>query len=327
MKTLCKAKYLIVIFSFLITQNVFSQTSNLKDFLPLNIGNTWVYYFNGALFGPFTGLDKYKIISKYNFNGKTYFKFIHSRVGLSGNINYAPESRLFSDTAAIRIDSVSGNIYRNSECNSSQEMLVDSLKANLYDTSYTCYPLHGDTIVCADTTSIIYFGNLRISRAFTMDGFEGNNDQIYAENLGLTNFNYAQMGMSCWAILKGCIINGVVYGDTAMVGIELISNHVPNKFTLSQNYPNPFNPITKIIFKIPHSKGAGRMMTQLIIYDILGREIATLVNEQLSSGTYEVEWDGSNYPSGVYFYKLVVSGAEPLITVGFTETRKMALVK
>ena len=61
------------------------------------------------------------------------------------------------------------------------------------------------------------------------------------------------------------------------------------------------------------------MITQLTIYDILGREITTLVNEELKPGTYEVQWDGTNYPSGVYFYKLVA--------VEYAETKRMVLVK
>ncbi len=102
------------------------------------------------------------------------------------------------------------------------------------------------------------------------------------------------------------------------IGIQPISSEVPDNFSLSQNYPNPFNPVTKIKFSIPPSRGA-RGMTRLIIYDILGREVTMLVNEQLKPGTYEVEWDGSNFPSGVYFYTLK--------TEQFRETKRMVLLK
>jgi hypothetical protein len=95
---------------------------------------------------------------------------------------------------------------------------------------------------------------------------------------------------------------------------------VPNSFNLSQNYPNPFNPVTKIKFSLPALKlrEAG-VPVKLIIYDILGREIATIVNEQLKPGSYEIEWDGSQYSSGIYLYKLI-SG-------DFTESKKMVLIK
>jgi hypothetical protein len=99
-----------------------------------------------------------------------------------------------------------------------------------------------------------------------------------------------------------------------LIGINLISSEVPNSFSLSQNYPNPFNPNTNIDFQI-----AKKGLAKLIIYNILGREVTVLVNEQLYPGIYRVEWVGSNYPSGIYFYKL--------ITEGYTETRKMILLK
>jgi hypothetical protein len=120
----------------------------------------------------------------------------------------------------------------------------------------------------------------------------------------------------------GCIIKGILYGDTSLVGIKPNSNKIPADFSLFQNYPNPFNPVTKIKFSIPPSRAA-MGVTNLTIYDVLGREVTTLVNEQLSPGSYEVEWSavggGSNCPSGVYFYKL--------ITAEYTETRKMVLLK
>jgi hypothetical protein len=98
------------------------------------------------------------------------------------------------------------------------------------------------------------------------------------------------------------------------IGIEPISNQVPSEFKLYQNYPNPFNPMTNIKFQIPK---AG--FVKLVIYDIIGREIATLVNEELTPGIYEVQWDGSNYPSGVYYYRLKAGD--------YSDTKKMVLLK
>jgi hypothetical protein len=89
---------------------------------------------------------------------------------------------------------------------------------------------------------------------------------------------------------------------------------VPQKYILSQNFPNPFNPTTNIRFEIPRT-----LLVKLIVYDNLGREVATLVNEKLNAGSYEFEWNASEYPSGVYFYKL--------ITDSFVETKKMVLLK
>ena len=94
----------------------------------------------------------------------------------------------------------------------------------------------------------------------------------------------------------------------------LIGTEIPEVFKLYQNYPNPFNPTTYIKFDIQKTSA-----TKLIIYDALGREVATLVNEKLSAGSYETSWDGSNYPSGVYFYTLQAGD--------YIETRKMLLIK
>lgn len=107
-----------------------------------------------------------------------------------------------------------------------------------------------------------------------------------------------------------------------LIGVNNIGSEIPNSFVLYQNYPNPFNPVTKIKFSIPLSRGvpAGQgVLTMLIIYDALGREVAVLVNENLKPGTYEAEWDGSDYSSGIYFYKLTADS--------YSETKKMILIK
>lgn len=98
------------------------------------------------------------------------------------------------------------------------------------------------------------------------------------------------------------------------IGIRPVSNEVPSKFSLTQNYPNPFNPSSKIKMQI-----AKLGNVRLTIYDALGREVETIVNEKLSPGTYEVEWDASKYGSGVYFYRLT--------SADFTETKRMMLIK
>jgi len=98
------------------------------------------------------------------------------------------------------------------------------------------------------------------------------------------------------------------------IGIQKISTEIPSSFSLSQNYPNPFNPITKIRFDLPKN-----VNVKLTIYDMLGREVETIVNEQLNAGSYEVNWEGTKYTSGVYYYRL--NAGE------FVETKKMILVK
>ncbi len=103
-------------------------------------------------------------------------------------------------------------------------------------------------------------------------------------------------------------------GGCGIVGINNNNNQIPELYKLSQNYPNPFNPATQISFGIPK---AGNV--KLVVYDILGREVATLVNEFRTAGNYSVDFDASNYASGVYLYRFE-SG-------DFVETKKMLLVK
>jgi photosystem II stability/assembly factor-like uncharacterized protein len=130
-------------------------------------------------------------------------------------------------------------------------------------------------------------------------------------------FNNASTGYLVGSV--GNIIK-TTNGGGEPIGIQPISNEVPYQFILHQNYPNPFNPVTKIQFSIPPSKGVRGMSTRLVIYDILGREIATLVNEQLSPGVYEVEWNGTNYSSGIYFYQISINNEQ-------LATKKMVLIK
>jgi hypothetical protein len=97
---------------------------------------------------------------------------------------------------------------------------------------------------------------------------------------------------------------------------------IPTTYKLFQNYPNPFNPNTVISYQLVVSS-----YTSLKVYDVLGKEVFTLVNEQQQPGTYEIGFDGSNYPSGVYFYTLKTHEVSGSSTESFKETKRMVLVK
>ena len=115
--------------------------------------------------------------------------------------------------------------------------------------------------------------------------------------------------------LIGAIIDGVVYGDTTFYIIGVPSETTqPKRILLSQNYPNPFNPSTTIRYSIPNARNV-----TIKVFDVLGKEVATLVNEEKSSGEYEVEFNASSLPSGIYFYQLKAGS--------FVETKKMILLK
>ena len=95
---------------------------------------------------------------------------------------------------------------------------------------------------------------------------------------------------------------------------EVIGKGVPSGFKLSQNYPNPFNSVTTIPFSVSRNS-----YVQLKVYNSLGQEVATLVNEEKPAGNYQVEFNASNLPSGVYLYRLEAGD--------FVQTKKMVLVK
>ena len=106
----------------------------------------------------------------------------------------------------------------------------------------------------------------------------------------------------------------LIAGLTAATEKKIETTSLPLSYSLSQNYPNPFNPVTKINYELP---GDGKV--KLMIYDILGREIRTLVNEVKQAGKYTVEFNGSNFASGVYFYRIEAGK--------FTDVKRMVLVK
>ena len=104
------------------------------------------------------------------------------------------------------------------------------------------------------------------------------------------------------------------YENLSIVGIEVISNDIPSEFSLSQNYPNPFNPSTNIEYSIPEES-----FVELKVYDVLGNEVASLVNEQQQAGVYRADFNADNLPSGMYFARIRANE--------FTQVIKMTLLK
>jgi len=111
---------------------------------------------------------------------------------------------------------------------------------------------------------------------------------------------------------NGTILKTVNGGS--ITNIQNVSSEIPGDYSLSQNYPNPFNPVTKIKFDIPTPS-----FVKLIVYDVQGQEISTLLSKELNAGTYSIDFDGSSLSSGVYFYK-ITSG-------NYSVIKKMVLIK
>jgi aminopeptidase N len=114
-----------------------------------------------------------------------------------------------------------------------------------------------------------------------------------------------------WILRKAYLITGVS---------EIDESNIPEEYSLSQNYPNPFNPSTTIKYSVAADANfASTTLVQLKVYDVLGNEIAVLVNEEKQAGNFQVEFDASQMPSGIYFYQLKAGS--------FVQTKKMILLK
>jgi hypothetical protein len=291
-----------------------SQDTSIVKYYPLSIGNVWVYdrqQSPNVPPGPGKGLNR--IVSTSVINNHLYY--------LMMSVTYLENGSVYSTYYAnVRVDSVTGNLYSMS---GNDSCVTDILRTKLNDSAYaTC---EGKWMKCIDTSTYAVFGQNPKSKQFMWSNyFEIGSGRVYAKNIGVVKSYVICPTCSQYSYLRGCKINGVLYGDTNLVSINSISTEVPKSFSLYQNYPNPFNPSTKIKFDIPNNdtpplKGDGGMTIKLSIYNSLGQEVAVLVNEQLQPGTYEVDWNAADMPSGVYYYKLTAGE--------FVETKKIALLK
>jgi hypothetical protein len=300
-----KTIILLLLFIFSSVASSMPLDTSVFRYFPLKVGNRWtIYRFNNN--SPGAGFETMKIQSILNANNHSYYVTKYDVYLQNGNLYYTTNNH-------YRIDSVSGNLYMYNP-QTQIECLQDSLASGLHDSARS---------VCSssywyryDTSSHNIFGQNYQSKRFDWSNyFEAGGYRKYARNLGrVYERNQYVMNIAEYT-LRGCVIDGMLYGDTSIVvGLIQISTEVPKTFSLSQNYPNPFNPTAQIEFQIAKSG-----LVNLKIFDALGGEVATPVNDELAPGTYKADWDASNYPSGVYYYKLTAGN--------HTESKKMILVK
>ena len=159
-------------------------------------------------------------------------------------------------------------------------------------------------IYYASSWTIEYYIDTTLAGSY--QGAEGRPDTIVVD---ITNDGWSN------AVFNGILRDLKIY-STAITPTEVRSNKEtgPESFDLSQNYPNPFNPTTLISYQVP-----SKALVVMKVYDMLGREIQTLVNEQQSAGSHSIIFSASNLPSGVYFYRLQ--------TGTFAETKKLMVLK
>jgi hypothetical protein len=186
------------------------------------------------------------------------------------------------------------------------------------------YPVNGGNPVYPDSSTVFYWRHTNFATSYRIQVYNGANliinqivpDTFYIASPGTFNYNstyyYRLAALNC-AQTPGPWTAMWMFTTVPLVVIN-ISSEIPTEYKLYSNYPNPFNPTTSIRYDIPRS---GNVL--LRVFDALGREVETLVNEKQTSGTFEATWNASQFPSGVYFYKLV--------TDGFSETKRMLMIK
>jgi len=287
----------------------YEPDSSYAAYFPLKVGNSYTYYFyNSPPYPPPPYKYRAKISRDTFINGKKYF--------------YC-ENFPSIGNGWVRFDTLSGNLLKYTpgySCSVYQNhIIVDSLKSRINDQVFCLY-LAIYSRKCIDTSMFNVF-NLysRKSKLFEYSGLIYCNIK-YAKNFGIVYFCSGEPP-PCQGFynLTGCVLDGVVYGDTTLTIAKLINSNVPEKFMLEQNYPNPFNAMTNFKFDIPLWNGEGEKFVTVKIYDISGKKITTLINEELQPGTYAVRWDATGCASGVYFYTLTARE--------FRETKSMILIK
>ena len=195
----------------------------------------------------------------------------------------------------------------------------------------------GNSYITGQFGDTATFGNIQLdagdSSNFFIAKYDGNGSCLWAKQSAIIDSNSIAGGLRIASDTNGnsyitgsftgllTIGNDIITGgdfiakiSNTVLGITTEKPTIPNYFNISQNYPNPFNPTTTISFLIPRTE-----FVSLKVYDLLGREVATLVNEEKLPGHYEVEFNGMNLPSGVYFYRLQAGN--------FSQTKKLLLLK
>jgi len=227
------------------------------------------------------------------------------RIPITGNLNNI-DFTVFRMLSSIQTNFVNGRVFK----------LANSAIGNLKDA--VIYAKNGNTFV--------KFGFSDANGIFHLQSVSPGNIKFIVDRMGFSHDSMAVTVPSSGSIDSVNFTLNQLY-----VKITKLSTEIPEKYSLYQNYPNPFNPLTKIRFEIPVALSyptcpvfignafIGYPLVTLKVYDILGKEIATLVNEKLNPGIYEVEFNGASLPSGVYFYRLIAGD--------YAAVKKMILLK
>ncbi|MCX6157881.1 MAG: T9SS type A sorting domain-containing protein [Ignavibacteriae bacterium] len=293
------------------------------EYMPMHVGDFWVYDVaqHQVPGGTFRWNEKLSVVCLRTVNNHVYYYLKTIAQNHSPTVYF---------NGYYRVDSLTGSLMKYDSIgwcsNYHFESLSDSLAAVIGDSVMNC---NSGGYKCNGINRYFIFGDSTTGKLFkntiTIGSFSTVYNKSFYFNCGLYSYSgeaggYGNSGIV--SVLKGCRINGIVYGDTIQTGIFQINTEIPAKYSLGQNYPNPFNPTTKIRFSIVNGFPIGAFGNDKVVlkvYDVMGREVQTLVNERLQPGTYEAAFDGSSLNSGVYFYKISAGD--------YSETKKMLLIK
>ena len=262
-----------------------------QEFAPIQLGNVWVYEFNNG-----TRYRSEIIDSSVMIDSIKYFGY-----GLNYNTQYSKIIRLRNDDFyVIKEDSTFPEPLN--------ERIYYKKNAKLWDT----WDVNQVVYTITDTFPAYTFDTLVTGK-------------LLNENFGLVEWDYVwieefgKLAMMDWQgevkhYLRGCVINGKVYGDTTFIISGINDINYEMSYKLYNNYPNPFNSSTVIRFTIPESD-----YVLLEVYNSLGEKIKTLVNEFTNAGDHTIQFEANNLASGVYLYVLRTSG--------YMQTKKMLLIR
>ena len=279
-----------------------SKIDSLFSFYPAHVGNKWFYKVSltSSVGDPSSTLFcSREIMEDTMINNLTYKKILN----LWDVYHYKEKSFTYE-----RLDSASGKLFLIDYYNKEAEMISDfSMKdRDVYSNGSSILQFMGNSdrefmnqIIAAKS---FYHQKYSLSRSFT-----------YYKQIGLGNYTQYMDFTEASYSLVWCKLNGVYYGDTLQTRFSK-TEELPLEFKLSQNYPNPFNPTTTINYSI-----LKRSIVTLKIYDILGRELAALINEEKDPGNYKINFDGTLLPSGIYLYKIICEK--------YSDAEKMILIK
>ena len=297
-KTLC-----IVVTIFILPRINYCQVDSLKSFFPLQIDNRWQYEVKHVFMFDTTISYIVSTVLKDTIFENQSNSYYEVKVAFSG--------KPFYDTLKyFRYDSLLKSIIEYNELGGGEGLLF---KLDAFENE--CWDYFGVEVCCGIDTLFVFGENRPCKIFYTHDNTPPAWSYILTDDLGAVRIGDDQSwGFTVYSEynIEYAKINGEEFGD--FVGISYDKTNTVESYFLYQNYPNPFNPATTINYRIPR-----RSLVLLKVYDILGREVSTIINEEKPAGSYEVEFEGTDLSSGIYFYKLQ--------TENYTYMRKMILMK